>query len=190
MLVANIDLGPTILDIAGYDLNKTQMDGMSLLPLLVSRQPGIVTSNIGMVLQREYYFLQWPGWTSNPYSSLVGIFTQDIDSLVGKDMGMQHKCGCIIITCGHFVIESCHALANSYKLQDSCFEGCIFPFCNLPCLFLRTSQHRHKEGRADCSYCVLLHVSEEQAFLSKLYKNCRWFHKVNLTFPISEQKLT
>lgn len=45
MLVANIDLGPTILDIAGYDLNKTQMDGMSLLPLLVSRQPGIVSSN-------------------------------------------------------------------------------------------------------------------------------------------------
>ncbi|ELW61958.1 N-acetylglucosamine-6-sulfatase [Tupaia chinensis] len=34
MLVANIDLGPTILDIAGYDLNKTQMDGMSLLPIL------------------------------------------------------------------------------------------------------------------------------------------------------------
>lgn len=40
MLVANVDLGPTILDIAGYDLNKTQMDGMSLLPLLVSRQTG------------------------------------------------------------------------------------------------------------------------------------------------------
>ncbi|KAG8439634.1 hypothetical protein GDO86_005712 [Hymenochirus boettgeri] len=33
-LVANIDLGPTILDIAGYDLNKTQMDGMSFLPLM------------------------------------------------------------------------------------------------------------------------------------------------------------
>uniref|UniRef100_A0A8C2QS86 N-acetylglucosamine-6-sulfatase n=1 Tax=Capra hircus TaxID=9925 RepID=A0A8C2QS86_CAPHI len=34
MLVANIDLGPTILDIAGYSLNKTQMDGMSFLPIL------------------------------------------------------------------------------------------------------------------------------------------------------------
>uniref|UniRef100_A0A8D0MS68 N-acetylglucosamine-6-sulfatase n=1 Tax=Sus scrofa TaxID=9823 RepID=A0A8D0MS68_PIG len=34
MLVANIDLGPTILDIAGYNLNKTQMDGMSFLPIL------------------------------------------------------------------------------------------------------------------------------------------------------------
>uniref|UniRef100_A0A4X2M5Y6 Glucosamine (N-acetyl)-6-sulfatase n=1 Tax=Vombatus ursinus TaxID=29139 RepID=A0A4X2M5Y6_VOMUR len=34
MLISNIDLGPTILDIAGYDLNKTQMDGRSLLPLL------------------------------------------------------------------------------------------------------------------------------------------------------------
>ncbi|NP_001080261.1 glucosamine (N-acetyl)-6-sulfatase S homeolog [Xenopus laevis] len=35
-LVANIDLGPTILDIAGYDLNKTQMDGMSFLPLMIN----------------------------------------------------------------------------------------------------------------------------------------------------------
>ncbi|XP_059101724.1 N-acetylglucosamine-6-sulfatase [Peromyscus eremicus] len=34
MLVSNIDLGPTILDLAGYDLNKTQMDGVSLLPIL------------------------------------------------------------------------------------------------------------------------------------------------------------
>ncbi|EDM16551.1 rCG48973 [Rattus norvegicus] len=35
MLVSNIDLGPTILDLAGYDLNKTQMDGTSLLPILI-----------------------------------------------------------------------------------------------------------------------------------------------------------
>uniref|UniRef100_A0A669D9F4 N-acetylglucosamine-6-sulfatase n=1 Tax=Oreochromis niloticus TaxID=8128 RepID=A0A669D9F4_ORENI len=33
MLVANVDLGPTILDIAGYNVNKTQMDGMSFLPM-------------------------------------------------------------------------------------------------------------------------------------------------------------
>ncbi|KAM4039988.1 N-acetylglucosamine-6-sulfatase isoform 2-T2 [Anomaloglossus baeobatrachus] len=33
-LIANIDLGPTILDIAGFDLNKTQMDGMSYFPIL------------------------------------------------------------------------------------------------------------------------------------------------------------
>lgn len=39
MLVSNIDLGPTILDLAGYDLNKTQMDGTSLLPILVSIKP-------------------------------------------------------------------------------------------------------------------------------------------------------
>uniref|UniRef100_A0A665VPT7 N-acetylglucosamine-6-sulfatase n=1 Tax=Echeneis naucrates TaxID=173247 RepID=A0A665VPT7_ECHNA len=32
MLVANVDLGPTILDIAGYNVNKTQMDGTSFLP--------------------------------------------------------------------------------------------------------------------------------------------------------------
>lgn len=35
MLVVNVDLGPTILDIAGFDINKTQMDGMSFLPLMV-----------------------------------------------------------------------------------------------------------------------------------------------------------
>ncbi|XP_067110922.1 N-acetylglucosamine-6-sulfatase [Osmerus mordax] len=34
LLVANVDLGPTILDIAGYDINKTQMDGMSFLPVM------------------------------------------------------------------------------------------------------------------------------------------------------------
>ncbi|XP_048862688.1 N-acetylglucosamine-6-sulfatase [Brienomyrus brachyistius] len=34
ILVANVDLGPTILDIAGYSVNQTQMDGMSFLPLL------------------------------------------------------------------------------------------------------------------------------------------------------------
>lgn len=34
MLVANVDLGPTILDIAGYNVNQTQMDGMSFLPIM------------------------------------------------------------------------------------------------------------------------------------------------------------
>ncbi|KAA8580365.1 hypothetical protein FQN60_005900, partial [Etheostoma spectabile] len=34
MLVSNVDLGPTILDIAGYNVNKTQMDGMSFLPVM------------------------------------------------------------------------------------------------------------------------------------------------------------
>lgn len=38
MLVANIDLGPTILDIAGIDVNKTQMDGVSFLPIMVSSE--------------------------------------------------------------------------------------------------------------------------------------------------------
>lgn len=36
MLVANIDLGPTILDIAGVDVSKTQMDGVSFRPVMVS----------------------------------------------------------------------------------------------------------------------------------------------------------
>lgn len=35
MLVANVDLGPTMLDIAGYNVNKTHMDGMSFLPIMV-----------------------------------------------------------------------------------------------------------------------------------------------------------
>ncbi|TSK13215.1 N-acetylglucosamine-6-sulfatase [Bagarius yarrelli] len=34
LLVANIDLGPTILDMAGYEVNQTQMDGMSFLPVM------------------------------------------------------------------------------------------------------------------------------------------------------------
>uniref|UniRef100_A0A673B7S6 N-acetylglucosamine-6-sulfatase n=1 Tax=Sphaeramia orbicularis TaxID=375764 RepID=A0A673B7S6_9TELE len=34
VLVANVDLGPTVLDIAGYSVNKTQMDGMSFLPIM------------------------------------------------------------------------------------------------------------------------------------------------------------
>uniref|UniRef100_A0A8B9LWU1 N-acetylglucosamine-6-sulfatase n=1 Tax=Astyanax mexicanus TaxID=7994 RepID=A0A8B9LWU1_ASTMX len=35
LLVANIDLGPTIVDMAGWDVNKTKMDGMSFLPIMV-----------------------------------------------------------------------------------------------------------------------------------------------------------
>ncbi|KAG7232646.1 hypothetical protein INR49_008268 [Caranx melampygus] len=37
LLVANVDLGPTILDIAGYNVNKTQMDGTSFLPVMEGR---------------------------------------------------------------------------------------------------------------------------------------------------------
>lgn len=35
LLIANVDLAPTILDIAGYNINETQMDGMSFLPIMV-----------------------------------------------------------------------------------------------------------------------------------------------------------
>lgn len=38
MLVANIDLGPTMLDIAGINVSKTQMDGVSFLPVMVSAE--------------------------------------------------------------------------------------------------------------------------------------------------------
>lgn len=34
MLVTNVDLGPTILDIAGINVDTTQMDGMSFLPVM------------------------------------------------------------------------------------------------------------------------------------------------------------
>uniref|UniRef100_A0AAR2LTN5 N-acetylglucosamine-6-sulfatase n=1 Tax=Pygocentrus nattereri TaxID=42514 RepID=A0AAR2LTN5_PYGNA len=40
LLVANIDLGPTVLDMAGYDINKTQMDGMSFLPVMTGKANG------------------------------------------------------------------------------------------------------------------------------------------------------
>lgn len=40
MLVANIDLGPTILDIAGMDAGETQMDGVSFRPVMVSSEKG------------------------------------------------------------------------------------------------------------------------------------------------------
>ncbi|XP_061124723.1 N-acetylglucosamine-6-sulfatase isoform X1 [Syngnathus typhle] len=36
-LVANVDLGPTMLDLAGINVSKTEMDGASFLPVLVSR---------------------------------------------------------------------------------------------------------------------------------------------------------
>ncbi|XP_016125812.1 N-acetylglucosamine-6-sulfatase [Sinocyclocheilus grahami] len=37
LLIANMDLGPTILDIAGYSVNETQMDGMSFLPTMTGK---------------------------------------------------------------------------------------------------------------------------------------------------------
>ncbi|XP_074125836.1 N-acetylglucosamine-6-sulfatase isoform X2 [Sminthopsis crassicaudata] len=55
MLIANIDLGPTILDIAGYDLNKTQMDGRSLLPLLKGTSNVTWRSDVLVEYQGEGY---------------------------------------------------------------------------------------------------------------------------------------
>ncbi|XP_054624412.1 N-acetylglucosamine-6-sulfatase isoform X2 [Dunckerocampus dactyliophorus] len=40
VLVANVDLGPTILDIAGFNVSKTQMDGVSFLPVLEGKRNG------------------------------------------------------------------------------------------------------------------------------------------------------
>ncbi|XP_067247619.1 N-acetylglucosamine-6-sulfatase isoform X2 [Chanodichthys erythropterus] len=37
LLVANVDLGPTVLDIAGYNVNETKMDGMSFLPIMIGK---------------------------------------------------------------------------------------------------------------------------------------------------------
>ncbi|XP_015208811.2 N-acetylglucosamine-6-sulfatase isoform X1 [Lepisosteus oculatus] len=50
MLVANIDLGPTIMDIAGHSVNPTQMDGMSFLPLM-SGQGNNVTWRTDVLLE-------------------------------------------------------------------------------------------------------------------------------------------
>ncbi|KAM8981048.1 N-acetylglucosamine-6-sulfatase [Sarcophilus harrisii] len=55
MLIANIDLGPTILDIAGYDLNKTQMDGRSLLPLMRGTSNVTWRSDVLVEYQGEGY---------------------------------------------------------------------------------------------------------------------------------------
>ncbi|XP_069760119.1 N-acetylglucosamine-6-sulfatase isoform X3 [Narcine bancroftii] len=68
MLVANIDLAPTILDIAGYDINKTRMDGMSILPLLQNDVSQSVTWRTDILV--EY---QGEGRnTSNPNCPLLG----------------------------------------------------------------------------------------------------------------------
>ncbi|XP_077450522.1 N-acetylglucosamine-6-sulfatase isoform X1 [Stigmatopora argus] len=39
-LVANVDLGPTVLDVAGINVSKTQMDGTSFLPVLNGQMNG------------------------------------------------------------------------------------------------------------------------------------------------------
>lgn len=74
MLVANIDLGPTILDIAGYNINKTQMDGMSLLPLLVSGQMGVTKQSSQYSLKKiQFPVMIWKDAHSK-YSVPDGIF--------------------------------------------------------------------------------------------------------------------
>uniref|UniRef100_A0A672P5I3 Glucosamine (N-acetyl)-6-sulfatase a n=1 Tax=Sinocyclocheilus grahami TaxID=75366 RepID=A0A672P5I3_SINGR len=49
LLIANVDLGPTILDIAGYNVNETQMDGMSFLPIMTGKGNSSTWRSDGLV---------------------------------------------------------------------------------------------------------------------------------------------
>ncbi|KAJ8381975.1 hypothetical protein SKAU_G00027530 [Synaphobranchus kaupii] len=67
MLVTNVDLGPTILDIAGFDVNKTQMDGTSFLPLMNGKSQN-VTWRTDMLVEYEGESLN----ISDPSCPLLG----------------------------------------------------------------------------------------------------------------------
>lgn len=91
MLVANVDLGPTILDIAGYNVNKTQMDGMSFLPVMVRSElvwriqnaPNVIkrTERCSITLPACHLFCQSFIFII-PFTLLIGSFSSSKNFLL------------------------------------------------------------------------------------------------------------
>ncbi|XP_045074785.1 N-acetylglucosamine-6-sulfatase isoform X2 [Coregonus clupeaformis] len=74
LAVQNVDLGPTILDMAGYNVNKTTMDGMSFLPVLV--------------------FVEVYNMTADPYqlSNLAKTIDQEVLEKMNHRLMMLQSC--------------------------------------------------------------------------------------------------
>ncbi|KAM8883844.1 N-acetylglucosamine-6-sulfatase [Synchiropus picturatus] len=66
MLVANVDLGPTILDIAGVNISLTKMDGMSFLPIMEGKMNSSWRTDILVEYEGEGHN------TSDPDCPLLG----------------------------------------------------------------------------------------------------------------------
>ncbi|KAM9402901.1 N-acetylglucosamine-6-sulfatase [Salvelinus alpinus] len=67
LAVQNVDLGPTILDMAGYNVSKTTMDGMSFLPVL--------EGSVNSTTWRTDFLVEYEGEGSNvsdPACPLLG----------------------------------------------------------------------------------------------------------------------